>query len=107
VLLFAADADSHGLLEHARHLEQRYPGLVLARVISSGPGPTDQPWLVHDPAGAAHRAYGADHPTSFVIRPDGHLAARIRPATGPALTADLNTRLATTPTRPPQPSSTP
>jgi 2-polyprenyl-6-methoxyphenol hydroxylase-like FAD-dependent oxidoreductase len=105
VLLFAAGSDPHGLLQHATHLEQRYPGLVLARVVCTDPPATSQPQLLHDPQSILHRAYGADQPTSFVIRPDGHIASRIHPATATPLTADLNTRLGTAPTQHEQSSS--
>ncbi|MGH3811501.1 MAG: FAD-dependent monooxygenase [Pseudonocardiaceae bacterium] len=105
VLLFAAGSDPRGLLQHATHLEQRHPGLVLARVVCTEPPATSQPRLLHDPHSTLHRAYGADQPTSFVIRPDGHIASRIRPATATQLTADLDARLGTAPTQHEQPSS--
>ncbi len=93
VLLFAAGSDSRGLLQHAAHLEQRHPGLVLAQVVCTEPPSTSQPRLLHDPQSTLHRAYGADQPTSFVIRPDGHIASRIRPVTATQLTADLDARV--------------
>jgi hypothetical protein len=105
VLLFAAGSDPHGLLQHAAHLEQRHPGLVLARVVCTDPPATSQPRLLHDPQSILHRAYGADQPISFVIRPDGHIASRIRPATAAQLTADLDARLKTAPTQHEWPSS--
>ncbi|MGH3800797.1 MAG: FAD-dependent monooxygenase [Pseudonocardiaceae bacterium] len=105
VLLFAAGCDPRGLLQHATHLEQRHPGLALARVICTEPPATNQPRLLHDPQSTLHHAYGADQPTSFVIRPDGHIASRIRPATATQLTADLDARLGTAPTQHEQPSS--
>ena len=77
---------------------------MLVWVISTGPDVISQPWLSHDAGGAAHSAWCADQ---LRDRPDGYLAARVRPATGPARTADLTTRLAATPTRPHQPLSTP
>ncbi|MGH3810841.1 MAG: hypothetical protein ACRDUV_00085 [Pseudonocardiaceae bacterium] len=40
-----------------------------------------------------------------MIRPDGHIASRIRPATATELTADLDARLGTAPTQHEQPSS--
>jgi 2-polyprenyl-6-methoxyphenol hydroxylase-like FAD-dependent oxidoreductase len=98
VLLFAAGSDPRGLLQHATFLEQRHPGLALARVVCTEPPATSQPRLLHDPQSILHRAYGADQPTSFVIRPDGHIASRIRPATATPLTADLDARLGTAPT---------
>jgi 2-polyprenyl-6-methoxyphenol hydroxylase-like FAD-dependent oxidoreductase len=105
VLLFAAGSDPRGLLQHAAHLEQRHPGVALARVVSTEPPATSQPRLLHDPHSTLHRAYGADQPTSFVIRPDGHIASRIRPATATQLTADLDARLGPRQTQHEQPSS--
>lgn len=48
---------------------------------------------VGDPDGSAHRRYGAERASAFVVRPDGYVAYRSHPATADALLVDLAARL--------------
>ncbi|MFC8796749.1 FAD-dependent monooxygenase [Promicromonospora sp. NPDC057138] len=96
VLLFT------GLDEHARpavelcriaeRIERAYPELVTARVVSAERS-ADRPLALGDPDRSAHRQYGVERASAFVVRPDGHVAYRGHPVDADALLADLAARL--------------
>jgi 2-polyprenyl-6-methoxyphenol hydroxylase-like FAD-dependent oxidoreductase len=84
VLLFTGlDNDARPaeeLCRIAEQLEQAYPGLVRARVVTAE-------------SRSAHRQYGVTAPSAFVVRPDKYIGYRGRPVDVDRLTADLNRRL--------------
>jgi 2-polyprenyl-6-methoxyphenol hydroxylase-like FAD-dependent oxidoreductase len=96
VLLFT------GLDDHARPavelgriaewIQRAYPGLVIARVISAERC-ADHPSALGDPDWSAHRQYGIEPASAYVIRPDGHVGYRGRPVDADALMMDLAARL--------------
>lgn len=96
VLLFTGvDDDARPAVELCRiadQLEQRYPGLVKARVVSTERF-ADHPATLGDPTRSAHRQYGMTTSGAFVIRPDKYIGYRGRPVDADRLTADLDRRL--------------
>ncbi|MGH3769871.1 MAG: hypothetical protein ACRDRW_00480 [Pseudonocardiaceae bacterium] len=96
VLLFTG-LDDHArpaveLCRIAERIERAYPGLVIARVISAERF-ADHPSALGDPDRSAHRQYGIEPASAYVIRPDGHVGYRGRPVGADALMADLAARL--------------
>jgi 2-polyprenyl-6-methoxyphenol hydroxylase-like FAD-dependent oxidoreductase len=76
----------------AEQLEQAYPGMVKAHVITAERY-ADHPAALGDPTRSAHRQYGITFPCAFVVRPDKYIGYRGRPADVEQLTADLDRRL--------------
>jgi 2-polyprenyl-6-methoxyphenol hydroxylase-like FAD-dependent oxidoreductase len=76
----------------ADHIEQAYPGLVKARVVTAERF-ADHPAALGDPTRAAHRQYGITSAGAFVIRPDKYIGYRGRPVDADRLMADLARRL--------------
>lgn len=76
----------------AEKIEQTYPELVRARVVSAERFAAAA-LSVGDPDRSAHRWYGAERASAFVVRPDGYVAYRSRPADADALLVDLAERL--------------
>jgi 2-polyprenyl-6-methoxyphenol hydroxylase-like FAD-dependent oxidoreductase len=77
----------------AERIEQAYPGLVDARVVSTERY-ADHPAILGDQDRTAHHRYGIGERASvFVIRPDRHIGYRGRPIDADAIMADLRTRL--------------
>jgi 2-polyprenyl-6-methoxyphenol hydroxylase-like FAD-dependent oxidoreductase len=106
VLLFTGlDDDARPAVELCRiadQLEQRYPGMVKARVVTAERF-ADHAAALGDPTRSAHRQYGIASPCAFVVRPDKYIGYRGRPA-DPAdvnrLMADLARRLPSRATSP-------
>ena len=103
VLLFTGlDDDARPAIELCRiaeQLEQSYPGLVKARVVTAERF-ADHPAALGDPTRSAHRQYGVAAASAFVIRPDKYIGYRGRPVDVDRLMADLARRLpAASPTR--------
>jgi 2-polyprenyl-6-methoxyphenol hydroxylase-like FAD-dependent oxidoreductase len=96
VLLFAGlDDDARPAIELCRiaeQLEQAYPGLVNARVVTAERF-ADHPAALGDPMRSAHRQYGVTSASAFVIRPDKYIGYRGRPVDADRLMADLARRL--------------
>ncbi|MCX2933330.1 FAD-dependent monooxygenase [Mycobacterium sp. CVI_P3] len=96
VLLFAGlDDDARPAVELCRmadQLEQSYPGMVKARVVSAERF-ADHHAALGDPTRSAHRQYGVDVPSAFVVRPDEYIGYRGRPVELDRLVADLDRRL--------------
>ena len=96
VLLFTGlDDDARPAVELCRiadRLEQEYPGLVRARVISAERY-SDHPVALGDPTRSAHRQYGITSASAFVVRPDKHVGYRGNPVDVDRLSADLDRRL--------------
>ncbi len=96
VLLFTGlDDDARPAVELCRiaeRLEQAYPGMVRARVISAERF-ADHPVALGDPTRSAHRKYGVTSACAFVIRPDKYIGYRGRPVDVDRLMADLARRL--------------
>jgi 2-polyprenyl-6-methoxyphenol hydroxylase-like FAD-dependent oxidoreductase len=76
----------------AERIERAYPELVKARVVSAERF-ADQPLALGDPDRSAHRQYGVERASAFVVRPDGYVAYRGHPIDADALLADLAARL--------------
>jgi 2-polyprenyl-6-methoxyphenol hydroxylase-like FAD-dependent oxidoreductase len=99
VLLFTGlDDDAReavGLCRIAEQIEQMYPGLVKARVVTAEPI-ADHPAAIADPTRAAQRQYGIASACAFVIRPDKYIGYRGRPFDVDRLMADLARRLPAT-----------
>jgi hypothetical protein len=76
----------------AERIEESYPGLVKARVISAERF-ADHPAALGDPDRSVHRQYGVTAASAFVIRPDKHIGYRGRPADAEPIMADLAKRL--------------
>ncbi len=96
VLLFTG-LDDHArpaveLCRIAEQLEQDYPGLVRARVITAERF-ADHPVALGDPTRSAHRQYGVASACAFIVRPDGYIGYRGRPVDVDRLRADLDRRL--------------
>jgi 2-polyprenyl-6-methoxyphenol hydroxylase-like FAD-dependent oxidoreductase len=99
VLLFT------GLDEHARpavelcriaeQIEQTYPEMVKARVVTAERF-ADHPLALGDPTRSAHRQYGISEARLFVVRPDKHIGYRGKPVDVDRLMADLARRLPAT-----------
>ena len=96
VLLFTGlDDDARPAVELCRiaeQLEQAYPGLVKARVVSAERF-ADHPAALGDPDRSAHRQYGIDAASAFVVRPDKYIGYRGRPVDIDRLQTDLARRL--------------
>jgi len=96
VLLFTGlDDDARPAVELCRiaeQLEQRYPGMVKARVVSAERF-ADHPVTLGDPTRSAHRQYGITSASAFVVRPDKYLGYRGNPVDVDRLSADLDRRL--------------
>jgi len=96
VLLFTGfDDDARPAVELCRiaeQLEQTYPGLVKARVVTAERY-ADHPAALGDPTRSAHRQYGVEGTSAFVVRPDKYIGYRGRPVDLDRLTADLDRRL--------------
>jgi hypothetical protein len=96
VLLFTGlDDDARPAVELCRiaeQIEQAYPGLVKARVVTAERF-ADHPLSLGDPSRSAHRQYGVDAASAFIVRPDKYVAYRGRPVDLDRLTADLSRRL--------------
>jgi 2-polyprenyl-6-methoxyphenol hydroxylase-like FAD-dependent oxidoreductase len=96
VLLFTGlDDDARPAVELfriAERIEQAYPGMVRARVISAERF-ADHPVALGDPTRTAHRQYGVASACAFVIRPDAYIGYRGRPVDVDRLSADLSRRL--------------
>jgi 2-polyprenyl-6-methoxyphenol hydroxylase-like FAD-dependent oxidoreductase len=96
VLLFTGlDDDARPAVELCRiaeQLEQAYPGMVKARVVSAERF-ADHPAALGDPARSAHRQYGITAASAFVVRPDKYIGYRGRPVDADRLMADLARRL--------------
>ena len=96
VLLFTG-LDHHArpaqeLCQIAEQIERAYPGLVITRVISAERC-AEYPSVLGDPDQSAHRQYGIQPASAYVIRPDAHVGYRGRPINAEALMTDLATRL--------------
>jgi 2-polyprenyl-6-methoxyphenol hydroxylase-like FAD-dependent oxidoreductase len=96
VLLFTGlDGDARPAVELCRiaeQLEQTYPGMVKARVVTAERY-ADHPAVLGDPTRSAHRQYGVDADSAFVVRPDKYIGYRGCPVDLDRLTADLDRRL--------------
>ena len=96
VLLFTGlDDDARSAVELCRiaeQLEQAYPGMVKARVVSAERY-ADHPATLGDPTRSAHRQYGITAAGAFVVRPDKYIGYRGRPVDFDRLSADLARRL--------------
>ncbi|WP_101947206.1 FAD-dependent monooxygenase [Mycobacterium sp. 3519A] len=105
VLLFTGlDDEARPAVELCRiaeQLEQAYPGLVTARVVTAERY-ADHAAALGDPTRAAHRQYGVTAPSAFVIRPDKYVGYRGRPVDAEELLADLARRLPSRAATPPQ-----
>jgi 2-polyprenyl-6-methoxyphenol hydroxylase-like FAD-dependent oxidoreductase len=76
----------------AEQIEQRYPGIVKARVVTAERF-ADHAAALGDPTRSAHRQYGVISACAFVVRPDKYIGYRGRPVDIDRLTADLAKRL--------------
>jgi 2-polyprenyl-6-methoxyphenol hydroxylase-like FAD-dependent oxidoreductase len=96
VLLFTGlDDDARPAVELCRiaeQLEQTYPGMVKARVVTAERF-ADHPAALGDPTRSAHRQYGVTSASAFVVRPDKYIGYRGRPVDVDRLRADLDRRL--------------
>jgi 2-polyprenyl-6-methoxyphenol hydroxylase-like FAD-dependent oxidoreductase len=96
VLLFTGlDDEARSAVELCRiaeQLEEAYPGMVKARVVSAERY-ADHPATLGDPTRSAHRQYGITAATAFVVRPDKYVGYRGRPVDFERLSADLGRRL--------------
>jgi hypothetical protein len=96
VLLFTGlDDDARSAVELCRiaeQLEQAYPGMVKARVVSAERY-ADHPAALGDPTRSAHRQYGITAASAFVVRPDKYIGYRGCPVDFERLSADLARRL--------------
>jgi len=96
VLLFTGfDDDARPAVELCRiaeEIEQKYPGLVRARVVSAERF-ADHPAALGDSTRAAHRQYGIDSACAFVVRPDSYIGYRGRAVDVDRVMADLACRL--------------
>jgi 2-polyprenyl-6-methoxyphenol hydroxylase-like FAD-dependent oxidoreductase len=96
VLLFTGlDDDARPAIELCRiaeQLEQAYPGMVRAHVVTAEQS-ADHTAALGDPTRSAHRQYGVASASAFVIRPDKYIGYRGRPVDADRLRADLERRL--------------
>ncbi|MEU9148876.1 FAD-dependent monooxygenase [Streptomyces sp. NPDC048349] len=99
VLLVYGSGDGAG--ELVRTARESAAGLVEPCLILGSDAPADsEPGALpayRDTGGEFARLYAVDGPTAFVIRPDGHLAARLAPPAPEALAAHLATTFAPAP----------
>jgi 2-polyprenyl-6-methoxyphenol hydroxylase-like FAD-dependent oxidoreductase len=75
----------------AEVIEQTYPGMVKARVVTAER--SEHPVALGDPTRSAHRQYGITSACAFVVRPDKYVGYRGRPVDVDRLIADLARRL--------------
>jgi 2-polyprenyl-6-methoxyphenol hydroxylase-like FAD-dependent oxidoreductase len=87
----------------AEQVEQTYPGMVRARVVTAEHF-ADHPAALVDSTRTAHRQYGAAAASVFVIRPDKYIGYRGRPVDADLLMADLGRRLPNRGASPPRPN---
>jgi 2-polyprenyl-6-methoxyphenol hydroxylase-like FAD-dependent oxidoreductase len=96
VLLFTGlDDEARPAVELCRiaeQIEQMYPGLVKARVVTAEHF-ADHSVALGDPTRSAHRQYGIASASAFVVRPDKYIGYRGRPVDLDRLMADLARRL--------------
>ncbi|MBE1548802.1 2-polyprenyl-6-methoxyphenol hydroxylase-like FAD-dependent oxidoreductase [Mycobacterium sp. OAS707] len=96
VLLFTGlDDDAMPAVELCRiaeQLEQTYPGMVKARVITAERF-ADHPAALGDSTRSAHRQYGVTAASAFVVRPDSYIGYRGRPVDAERLLSDLARRV--------------
>ncbi|WP_338709353.1 FAD-dependent monooxygenase [Streptomyces virginiae] len=91
-----------GLDELARTARESSGGRVGTCVVLPADTPPDAPAgpavlpAYHDTGGEFARVYAAEQPTAFLVRPDGHLGARLSPPTPHQLAAHLATVFAPT-----------
>ncbi|MEU4358120.1 FAD-dependent monooxygenase [Streptomyces virginiae] len=91
-----------GLDELARTARESSGGRVGTCVVLPADTPPDTPAgpaalsAYHDTGGEFARVYAAEQPTAFLVRPDGHLGARLCPPTPQRLAAHLATVFAPT-----------
>jgi 2-polyprenyl-6-methoxyphenol hydroxylase-like FAD-dependent oxidoreductase len=99
VLLFTGlDDEARPAVELCRiaeQIEQMYPGLVTARVVTAERF-ADHPAALGDPTRSAHHQYGIASASAFVVRPDKYIGYRCRPVDPDRLMADLAGRIAAT-----------
>ena len=76
----------------ADQIEQTYPGLAKARVVTAERF-ADHPAALGDPTRSAHRQYRVASACAFVVRPDKYIGYRGRPVEVDRLMADLAKRL--------------
>jgi 2-polyprenyl-6-methoxyphenol hydroxylase-like FAD-dependent oxidoreductase len=76
----------------AGQIEQIYPGMVRARVVTAERF-ADHSAALGDPTRSAHRQYGIATACAFVVRPDKYIGYRGRPVDVDRLMADLARRL--------------
>jgi hypothetical protein len=79
----------------AEQIEQMYPGLVTARVVTAERF-ADHPAALGDPTRSAHHQYRIASACAFVVRPDKYIGYRCRPVDPDRLMADLTGRIAAT-----------
>ncbi|QES46776.1 pentachlorophenol monooxygenase [Streptomyces venezuelae] len=83
---------AHDLKELAA-LAHEFSGGRMESCVLLADGPAPPPGLAlpayRDSRGEFARLYGVRSTTAFVVRPDGHLGARLRPPAGPALAGHL------------------
>jgi 2-polyprenyl-6-methoxyphenol hydroxylase-like FAD-dependent oxidoreductase len=96
VLVFTG-VDDHArpaveLCRIAEQIEQTYPEMVKARVVTAERF-ADHPLALGDPTRSAHRQYGISEASAFVVRPDKHIGYRGKPVDTDRLMADLARRL--------------
>jgi 2-polyprenyl-6-methoxyphenol hydroxylase-like FAD-dependent oxidoreductase len=96
VLLFTGVEDDARpaveLCRIAEKIEQTYPGMAKARVVTAERY-ADHPAALGDPTLSAHRQYGVTAASAFIIRPDKYIGYRGRPVDLDRLRADLDRRL--------------
>jgi 2-polyprenyl-6-methoxyphenol hydroxylase-like FAD-dependent oxidoreductase len=96
VLLFTGlDDDARPAVELCRiaeQLEQTYPGMVKAHVITAERF-ADHPAALGDSTRSAHRQYGVAAASAFVVRPDSYIGYRGRPVDAERLMSDLARRV--------------
>ena len=84
VLLFTGfDDDARPAVELckvAEQIERAYPSLIRAHVVSAARA-ADNPAVLGDPNGFAHRQYGLKSACAYVIRPDAQSATGAAPST--------------------------
>jgi hypothetical protein len=96
VLLFTGlDDDARPAVELCRiaeRIEQAYPGMVKARVVTAERF-ADHPAALGDPTRSAHRQFGTTSACAFIVRPDAYIGYRGRPVDADRVMADLARRL--------------
>ncbi|MEU4496648.1 FAD-dependent monooxygenase [Streptomyces sp. NPDC023998] len=92
------NGNGHGLDELAEAARESSGGRVETCVVLEADAPADATLLpaYRDSRGEFARLYAAEQPTAFVIRPDGHLGARLCPPAPKPLAAHLAATFAET-----------